>query len=422
MAGVIGLILMQAMLKAQPVLAATPSKPAAVARDARLGGDEKRTRFIADLSHRVDYRVFTLANSYRVIIDLPEVKFRFARGQGQKGRGLVSAFRYGLFGHGKSRIVIDVTAPVEIAKTHIVEAQNSQPLRLIVDLKRISPEKFLNLQKRSRAALRNSEPGNDRAGKNNRVAALKKPTGGKPAKTSMALPVVIIDAGHGGIDPGAISPNGTREKDIVFDFSRELAKQMAKYKSYRAIMTRKIDTFMPLQDRVKFASKHDGALFISVHADTVSKQYRSGARGAVIYTLDEEGSDELSKQLAAKENRSDIVAGLDIPPEMDNQVQNILIDLAQRETNNLSISFANALVGKLRRNIKLNRKPVRGANFLVLRNADVPSVLFELGFLSNKLDEKSLKSKKWRKKVARALARAVDRYFQTRVARSPFLP
>ncbi len=393
---------------------------AVTAIDARLAGDGKRTRFVADLTGQVPLRVFTLANPYRVIVDLPEVHFKFPRPLGKKGRGLVSAFRYGLFARGKSRIVIDVTAPVKVDKAFVLPPANGQPARLVVDMVRTDAATFAKTYEKQRLARRDRET----QPRKSPLSTLPQspPSGITKGAGRKTRPVVIIDPGHGGIDPGAISPRGTKEKHIVFKFSQALAKRLRKEKRYDVYMTRKIDTFISLSNRVKFAQERGAMLFISIHADSVPKKYRTRARGATIYTLDENGSDELARQLAKKENSADLLAGLDIPPIGDTQVRNILIDLAQRETNNLSIRFANLLLRHLKGKIRLIEKPLRSANFHVLRNATVPSVLIELGYLSHAKDEKLLKSPKWRAKVVDAIAQAVKGYFTKRVAGTPLTP
>ena len=205
----------------------------------------------------------------------------------------------------------------------------------------------------------------------------------------------------------------------MLNFSKLLKKRLAESGSYKIYLTRSIDTFIPLAGRVKIARKKEAQLFISVHADSLPKRKAKGVRGATVYTLSDKASDAEAKQLALKENRSDILAGVELP-EKSNPVTSILIDLAQRETKNHSIAFAKTLLTYLKDTGRLNKKPHRSANFRVLTAPDIPSVLLELGYLSSREDTKLMKSEKWRNKVANAIVKAVDTYFSKQVARIPY--
>lgn len=384
-----------------------------VAKDARLGGDRLRTRFVTDLSKPVTFKVFTLAEPYRVIIDLPDVKFQLPAGLGRKGRGLVTAYRFGLIGPGRARIVIDVNAPVLVDKSFVLKPQGRQPARLVIDLIRTDRKTFLaGLRKRrSRQAAATRKPG--------AAAPAVVPPSAKAPRGRGAKPVIVVDPGHGGVDPGAVSKSGVSEKKIVFSFAKTLHKVLRATGRYKVVLTRRIDTYVPLRERVAIARKASGDLFISIHADSLPRRRANGVTGATVYTLSEKASDNEAKALAAKENRSDIIAGVDLPTKSD-EVTSILIDLAQRETKNLSIVFTDTMLASLRGTTRLNSKPHRFAGFAVLKAPDVPSVLVELGYLSNRADEKLLVSRAWRKKVAVAVAKAIDSYFSKRVARVPF--
>lgn len=376
-----------------------------VARDARLGGDSDRTRFVADLSHAVAFRVFTLADPYRVIIDLPNVQFHLPDKRGQEGRGLVSAFRFGLVAAGKSRIVLDVTKPVRIDKAFTLPASSGQPARLVVDLVATDRSTFLAKVGTSLGTKPKPKPAKKRE-----APSL---TAARPRN---AKPVIVLDPGHGGVDPGAVGVDGTAEKTVVFAFAKALKAKLEATRRYKVVLTRTIDTYIPLRDRVNLARKNFGDLFISIHADSLPRRWRNKVRGATIYTLSEKASDEEARALAAKENRSDIIAGVDLPEEA-NDVTDILIDLAQRETKNRSLVFADTLLQELKGGVQLNKKPIRSADFLVLKAPDVPSILFELGYMSNKQDETLLKSDDWREAAATLVARAINKYFDKRMAR-----
>lgn len=221
-------------------------------------------------------------------------------------------------------------------------------------------------------------------------------------------PVIVIDPGHGGQDPGAIGAGGRREKDITLATSLELSRQLEATGRYRVHLTRSTDKFIKLQDRVAIGRKHGADLFISLHADSIDKPT---VRGASIYTLSNKASDAQTAKLAARENQADLIAGVDLSHE-DKEVANILIDLAMRDTMNQSKFFANTVVSHVQRNdIRLLEQPHRFAGFAVLKAPDVPSVLIEIGFMSNKSEVDQLSSPAYRQKIARSIASGIDAYF-----------
>ena len=415
--------------------AAQGSPNAPVATAARLGGDLDRTRFVTDLSRSVGFSVYVLADPFRVVIDMPEVKFQFPPGLGSQGRGLVTAYRYGLFAAGKSRIVLDTSEPVLIEKSFLLKPQNGQPARLVVDLVRTDRTTFatihnlidttrLNDARNKSATPRTQSPErtfaqlplpkpNPHRGKALRTATVRTPVVPMP-KPKPRKPVIIIDAGHGGVDPGAVGKRGTAEKNVVLAFAKVLRRKLQATGKYRVFMTRSTDTFIKLRDRVKFARDHDGDLFIAVHADAI-KRRRNKIRGATVYTLSDRASDKEAAALAARENKADLIAGVDLAIQNDD-VTGILIDLAQRATNKSSVAFARMVVKRLGSATRLTRVPHRQAGFRVLKAPDIPSILLELGYISNQHDEALLLSNKWRNKVSDALVKAVGQYFATHVA------
>jgi N-acetylmuramoyl-L-alanine amidase len=203
-----------------------------------------------------------------------------------------------------------------------------------------------------------------------------------------------------------------REKDVTLKFAMELARQLRLGGELQPVLTRNGDEFLPLGARVEVASRSHAALFVSVHADSVAENY---VRGATVYTLSDEASDQLSAALAARENRSDILAGLSLD-DQPADVADILFDLARRETKNLSVRFAKSLVEDMGEVITLNGNPWRRASFRVLKAPDVPSVLLELGYLSNKQDEEVFRGKTWPRPEAEAVARAIEEFFETPMA------
>ena len=402
---------------------AAEKESAAVAKDVRVGGDLKRTRFVADLSDTVDFRAFLLADPYRVIVDLPEVKFLMPSGIGSQGKGLISAFRYGLFAPGKSRIVIDVIEPVLIDKAFVRAAENGEPARLVLDLVHTTPALFEKQRKRQ-SVLRSMGPGSFQTS-TEEAAAAKPPV--EVQKQTKTKPVIVLDPGHGGVDPGAISAGGAYEKNVVYAFCKTLKAKLEETGKYRVLLTRDEDVFVALDARVEFARKEQADLLVSVHADALDLKQPFGnatkpakdVRGASIYTLSEEASDELAKIIAARENRSDVLAGVELPGATDGDLASILIDLMHRETKNLSVSFAKSLLGSLRGNLELTGSPHRFANFKVLKAQDVPSVLLELGYLSNEHDESALTSEQWRSKVTETIVESIGAFFAKRMVSAP---
>ncbi len=377
-----------------------PVQTQPVASDVRLGGDERQTRFVVDLSRKTDLAAFTLANPYRVVIDLPEVIFKLPDKAGEHGRGLVKAFRYGLVMKGGSRIVLDTTGPVRVNKAFVLAAAEGQPARLVLDLAATDRESFLRTIALENRSSRNSPHAHH--------APIP------PRVSNDPRPLIVIDPGHGGIDSGAKGLNGQDEKDIVLTFARELRDAIGENGKFRVALTRNEDAFVALGDRVRFARERQAALFVSIHADSIPRS-EGEAEGASVYTLSEHASDAEAARLAEKENKSDIIAGVDLSSE-PNDVANILIDLAQRETKTFSVQFARALVNDLKPIARLHPRPVKSAGFVVLKAPDVPSVLVELGYLSTRGDLKNLTSAQWRSRAAKAMAQAVDDFFARRLA------
>jgi N-acetylmuramoyl-L-alanine amidase len=366
--------------------------PGVRASDARLAGDDRRTRLIVDLSRRVEKQVFLLADPYRVVVDLPEVAFLLPEDAGRQARGLVSAFRFGLIAPGKSRIVLDLAQPATIDKAFVLDAADGQPARLVIDLVRADRPAFL-------AAMQAQQ----------KPANPPEPAGKTIAGAAPGLPVVVLDPGHGGIDSGAVTQKGEVEKRIVLDFAHALAAKIEATGRYKTVLTRDDDSFVSLADRIRIARSHGAALFISIHADTLPDPF--GVRGATIYTLSDKASDAEAARYAEKENRADLIAGVDLSTEPDD-VADILIDLTRRETKAFSAQFAKGLVEEFRAAATLNKNPRRSAGFLVLKAPDVPSVLLELGYLSSREDVKLLTSEDWREKAAAAVTSAVDDFFR----------
>jgi N-acetylmuramoyl-L-alanine amidase len=370
-----------------------------IATDLRIGGDDKQTRFVVDLNRKIDLAAFTLADPYRVVVDLPQVNFKPPAKAGTQSRGLVKAFRYGLIMQGGSRIVLDTKGPVRIEKAFVLDAAEGQPARLVLDLAATDRAAFMrNISLQTRPAHN---------------------TGAKPSEPPVkadgdARPLIVVDPGHGGIDNGTKGSGGELEKDIVLAFAQALREKLESGGKYRVAMTRSDDSFIPLSERVRFARTRGAALFVSIHADALPRK-EGLAEGATVYTLSETASDAEAARLAEAENKADVIAGVDLTAE-PNDVANILVDLAQRETKTFSMQFARTVVDELKSAARMHKHPLKSAGFKVLTAPDVPSVLIELGYMSTKDDLKQLNSPAWRARTAQAVVKAVETFFTPRVA------
>jgi N-acetylmuramoyl-L-alanine amidase len=378
------------LLAHEGLQSASSAEPAPRASAARVAGDANRTRFVTDIERPLSFSAYVLADPYRVILDLPDVNFQLPAGSGTKGRGLVTGYRFGPIEPGKSRIIMDTKGPVLIDRAFIIPEENGQPARLVVDLIKTDKATFSKLVRRE--------------AKTARAKTMPVPKKGPPT--------IVIDPGHGGIDPGATSVNGELEKNIVLVFAETLKTRLEKSGRYRVLMTRDEDEFVTLEDRVAFARAAEADLFMAIHADIVRG---ASVRGATIYTLSETASDAEAEALASKENRADAVGGVKLTAE-NGDINSILIGLAQRDSANRSAEFASRLAGEMAKATRMTNKPMRSAGFSVLKSPDVPSVLVELGYLSDPADAELLNSPDWRERTAKAIARAVDGHFGLSVA------
>lgn len=392
----------------------TGSIPAAVSNfpvvsDARLAGDAKQTRFILDLDKPVQFRAFALADPYRVIVDLPQVSFKLPAGAGVAGRGLVKAFRYGLVMPGGSRIVFDLAGPAKIAKSYVLEAANGQPPRLVIEFEEVDRTAFVqSLAPENRPDLRPA------IAEANAAAQTRTAVAPQLVQPPDSRPVIVIDPGHGGVDNGTQAGGGDiMEKNLVLGFGLALRDRIEKSGKYRVVMTRTDDTFIPLGDRVKIARDQSAALFVSIHADALPRN-EGDAQGATIYTLSDKASDAEAQRLADAENKSDAIGGVSLSEEPE--VADILIDLAQRETRTFSNRFARVLMSEMKSTVRMHKHPLKSAGFRVLKAPDVPSVLVELGYVSNKGDLEHLVSENWRNKTVGSMAQAIDAFFAKRLA------
>lgn len=388
------------------VLLATPPVSAATVTGVRVAENTTTTtRFVLDLSENVNFRVFLLTEPYRVVLDLPTTSWK-ADMPARLRVGLIEGFRFGTFDNTTSRVVIDVTRPVKVERAFILPPQGQFPHRLVLDVSGSTREEFLRSAALSGTPPSASGPVAGASAPPSGPISLTKPSP-PPRKKAPDKKVVVIDPGHGGVDPGAIGESGTFEKEITLAIGLQLKRKLEATGRYRVVMTRDKDVFVRLRDRVEIGRQAGGQLFISLHADSMPDH---DTRGASVYTLSEKASDAEAEGLAQRENRADLIAGVALEGESP-EVTSILIDLARRETMNLSANMATLVIPELERQGKVLRKGHRFAGFAVLKAPDVPSILVEMGYLSNKVDERQLNTRDYQAKMAEALSRAVDRFF-----------
>ncbi len=401
------------------LLLAFPASADLTVRDVRLGQQEGgATRFVLELEAGADYRLFVLDNPQRAVIDLPTLSWPSSLAP--SGRGVVKGWRYGQFGSG-TRVVLDLNTAVKVVGTQLIPPRDGNGARLVVDLAQTSQQEFAGLigrnwggraaQDLQTTAVATPEPTvTDMIARADRLNLdwCPKPPPLPAARRNMDVrPVVVIDPGHGGVDPGAIAVTRKREKDITLAVARQLATKLES-SGYRVVLTRSRDIFVPLQGRVRIARDANADLFISLHADSVRNR---DVRGATVYTLSDRASDAEAAELAESENRADTLAGLPAAGR-DNTLADILTAMSYRASVNGARDLAGLVVSSLREsNIRLNDRPHRSAGFAVLKAPDIPSVLIEMGYLTSRSDADLLVTSAHQRKIAAAIASAVDTYF-----------
>ena len=366
----------------------------------RLIGDDKTLRIISVFNKQPQYRLMLLDNQPRLVIDMPKVEFLMPP-KAVELRGLVKGLRYGMINASQARMVFTMKNTFAIERAEL-EPLNDNIWQLVIDLKTVPESDFEKAIEQTRNLEQSRK---DNAG------------GLTEAHPAMAANVIdneqftiVVDAGHGGFDTGAIGVSGVHEKDVTLAFAKAL-KMRLDAKHFKVILTRDDDTYLRLGERVQFARNKKANLFISIHADSI---HLPDVRGATVYTLSDKASDSLAKAVADNENKSDLLGGMpsDEPPE----VADILIDLTRRETDGFSSKFADKVISSLHEGeIRVINNPHRYAGFMVLKAPDIPSVLIELGYLSNVDDEKLITDPKWREHMATVLSDAIEKYAQMRM-------
>lgn len=378
----------------------------------RVGLHDTTTRLVLDVSAPTRFRVFTLGKPYRLVVDLPPVEWHLADEMTMGKGGPIAAFRFGAFTADTSRLVVDLRRPVKIQKAFALAPKGKvRSWRLVVDLAPVSEEEFERLPAPQRSAIVMPGAGRGKSATRGARSQDTQPRDTQPRNTQPrgARPVIVLDPGHGGVDKGTTSAQGVHEKAVVLAFARVLRQELLKTKRYKVLLTRRGDYYVPLRKRYDMARRAGAELFLSLHAD--SNPFRK-TRGLSVYTLSERASDKEAEALARRENHADVIAGVKLEGE-SNQVANILIDLAQRQTMSRSGRFAAQLVASLKPEFTLLERAHRYAGFAVLKAPDVPSVLVELGYLSNRADARLLGSARYRARLAKRMVRAVDVYFNS---------
>lgn len=370
--------------------------------EVRLGVHPDSTRFVLELSGGVEPRIFGLPDPYRVVIDLPQVRFDLGPDAADAAAGVVTKMRYGQFKPGTSRLVIDLAEPAKVKRHFILEPKDgAQAWRLVIDLETTDRGDFITAMRPAvtPAAAQPAPP----------------PLLREQDRDPDAPQVIVIDPGHGGIDPGAVGGDGTLEKDLVLDYAAEIRRELQALGDYQVVLTRETDVFLPLRARVDAARRAQADLFLSLHANTNDNNRVAGFSA---YTLSERASDKEAAALAATENKSDIIGGVDLE-QFSDDVASILIDFARTKTNELSVSFVREdLLQEVGAETQLLSRPLRSAGFAVLKAPDVPSVLIELGHITNPGELARMTSAGHRKGLSAAIAGAVDRHFtKVRAAR-----
>ena len=375
-------------------------------------GSDDTVRLVFDVTRTVDAETLVLSAPYRLVIDLPDTEFALKDKRNSASPGFLKKVSFGTTKDNLARLVIETGVPFAIEKKFIVSEAYGEGKRLVFDLKKSSEKEFritvLGQAEERRLAKEEAER------RAQELALSTTENGTEPAKKEDKIkPLikkrVVLDPGHGGKDGGAKTVAGVLEKDIVLSFSKKLAKELEATGEFEVTLTRNGDEFIRLSERVAIARDNKADLFVSIHADSLPND--RSVRGTAVYTISERASDEMAASIAAEQNKSDAIAGHEIIDGPD-EVIDILFDLTRRETSNLSIVFARHFYNNMQSQIRFFKRPLQRGAFTVLRVPDIPSVLIELGFLSNAQDAKQLSNDDWRQDSAAKMAITIAEYFE----------
>jgi N-acetylmuramoyl-L-alanine amidase len=358
-----------------------------------ISQSQNAASIVVDISTEIRAQISAMLDPQRLLLDFDGVRFHAPQVRISEKDGLVRELRFGAFMRGQGRVILDLGTPAHVAEQRFLPLDGGGT-RLVITLQPTTQAAFRSLAKPLSDDIVTGSTDQNQAQRD--------------------LPLIVLDPGHGGIDSGASGPAGELEKTLVLQFGQALKERLETGGKVRVLMTRTTDVFVPLRDRVRMARQAKAQLFISLHADALADE--ENVRGASIYVLSERATDERSARLADKENKADLAAGLDTKDDQD-EVADILFDLARRESRAFSSQFARQLVQTLPKATRMHKNPLRGAAFRVLRAPDVPSVLLELGYLTTADEAKLMMTEEWRKSAADATAEAIERFAAERINR-----
>ncbi|MEP7241525.1 MAG: N-acetylmuramoyl-L-alanine amidase [Devosia sp.] len=409
---------------------------------ARVSTTAERARLVVDLTAPASFSTVSLLDPERIAVDLKVSAVHITGAPSVAGQGIVASFVAGMAADGQAQVELTLTQPAVVQQAYMLDVVGDQPARLVVDLIVSTDTDFkaraasdlagaLALRGSDAASEASPASSSDTVGPDgsaepamapSEAASVPEPQSVEPpssaevpsesaaadnAPPSLSKPLIVLDPGHGGVDNGASAPNGDHEKDITLAFTLQLRDALVQSGHFDVALTRDDDTYLTLNERVALARQNRADLFVSLHADTFQQ---ADIRGASIYTRDETATDILDKVLADGENRADIVAGY-VSQDSKPAVVSILVDLMRRQARQQAFVAASDIVKSMEPNVALRRFPVRQADFFVLQAPDVPSVLIELGFLSNSEDIANLENQAWRQTMIKAISQGIEAYF-----------
>lgn len=404
---------LKSLLLATIVLSFSAQADAGTITNMRIGPQPGGVRVVLDSDSSIDYQTFLLSDPKRLVVDVYNTNI--GNIPTDKKNTLISGTRVGKLDGNDKRIVFDLQKPVLIKKAFVLPPQtNMTNWRFVVDLALTSERDFeskvgtkyaLSGKKSSASSASSVKTASNSSTSSSDSGSWFSSSKSKSSKVRKKI--VVLDPGHGGKDPGAIGAYGkTYEKNITLAMGKEL-KGLLEKEGYTVYLTRSTDIFIPLRQRVKIAQKYKADLFMSIHADSALNR---NAKGLSVYTLSETASDKEAAALAERENKSDIIDGVDFSGN-SREINDILISLSQTDSRNKSSKFAGYIVNEMRQSVKLVDNTHRFAGFAVLKAPDIPSALLEMGYLSNKQEESNLKQSSYRLKLARSVTKAINKYF-----------
>ena len=395
----------------------------------RINKKTNSLRIVIDNTEKINFNTFILKDPYRLIVDLQNTNINIEAND-FKANDIVNTIRIGKFSENDIRLVFDLNIKCKINKSFYLSPNDEHNFhRVVIDIdfdnndlieenliskiideidfdnNSLNNEELNNLIEKELMKERdNNKNIPNKTNTNTNIKTTKNNTNKKKYR-------IIIDAGHGGKDPGAIGTMGTKEKIITLLYAKSLKTELEKNKKYQVFLTRDYDHFIELNQRVSIARKYKGDLFISIHGDSSTNKQ---AKGLSIYILSQTASDTRTAELAKKENKADILGGINLYGEYQDTI-NTLVDISRKNAMNESNKYSKILKNKFEKNnINFSGKAIKSANFAVLLSADMPSVLIELGFLSNRSDEKMIRSNKYKDKINKGIVESIDEYFKNK--------